>query len=104
MILPAEGKRNDRRAVGRDGDERKRGGMMMEFTLQILLSILTVAAVLSLLAVAIGWMTQRRRPALEHACWMIVLLRFVTPPLLPLAIPGFPHASLATNYQDTATS
>ncbi len=56
----------------------------------LVLSVLTVAALLSVTAVVVGMVTRRCRPAVEHTCWVIVLLRLTTPPMLPLEVPGFP--------------
>lgn len=73
--------------------------MSFESTFSIVLSILTIAAVLSLIAVAFGFISRQRYPSIEHACWMIVLLRMVMPPLVPLAVPWFP---VRTVVQDPA--
>src|SRR5687767_9897610 len=74
--------------------------MVLDSIFRIVMSMLTVAAALSLIAVAVSWITRKRRPALEHACWVIVLLRLVTPPVLPLTIPGYPQWSLATSVEN----
>src|SRR5687768_8991615 len=78
--------------------------VMLNATVQISMSILTVAAALSLIAVTVSWITRQRRPALEHACWLLVLLRMVTPPVLPLSIPGYPQWSLepSISHQNVA--
>src|SRR5713101_259035 len=46
------------------------------------------AAVLALLALAVGrvW----RRPAVLHGLWLLVLLKLVTPPILPLPVRVLP--------------
>src|SRR5947209_9666503 len=44
-----------------------------------------VAAVLAVAAAAAGWLG--RRPALVHGLWLLVLLKLVTPPLLPVHVP-----------------
>jgi len=44
-----------------------------------------LAALLALGAAAVGWLY--RRPALVHGLWLLVLLKLVTPPLLPVRIP-----------------
>jgi beta-lactamase regulating signal transducer with metallopeptidase domain len=49
------------------------------------LSNLAVAGVLALVAGAVGRCF--RRPALTHALWVLVLLKLVTPPLVPVPIP-----------------
>ncbi|MDB4614074.1 hypothetical protein OAH18_00140 [bacterium] len=56
----------------------------------IILSVLTIAAALSVAAVVIGIATRRRWPAIEHACWLVVLFRLAIPPFVDLAVPGFP--------------
>ncbi|QDT21383.1 M56 family metallopeptidase [Gimesia chilikensis] len=68
--------------------------MWFESATQVILSILTVAAVLCLIAELFSRMTRQRWPAIEHALWMVVLLRLVIPPFLPLGVPGFPSASM----------
>src|SRR5688500_14864981 len=69
---------------------------MLNAAFQVVVSILTVAAALAMIALVVNWITRQRRPALEHACWVIVLLRLVTPPVVPLAIPGYPEWNVAT--------
>ncbi len=64
--------------------------MWFQLASHVVISVLTVAAVLSLAAVLLGWLTRRRRPALEHACWVVVLLRLIIPPFVPWTVPGFP--------------
>ncbi len=58
----------------------------MESLVHVMLSNALVVAVLAI-AVAI---TGRacRRPALIHGLWLIVMLKLVTPPLLPVSLPG----------------
>ena len=52
--------------------------------LHVALANLAVAAVLAVLATVAGrcW----RRPALCHSLWLLVLLKLLTPPLLPLPV------------------
>lgn len=68
--------------------------MWFESATQVILSILTVAAVLCLVAEFFSRVTRQRWPAIEHALWMVVLLRLVIPPFLPLGVPGFPSTSM----------
>jgi beta-lactamase regulating signal transducer with metallopeptidase domain len=46
------------------------------------------AALLAAVALAVGRFC--RRPAVLHALWLLVLLKLVTPPVLPLPTPGWP--------------
>jgi beta-lactamase regulating signal transducer with metallopeptidase domain len=49
---------------------------------------LSNALTATLLAVAVAAVTRVcRRPALAHALWLLVLLKLVTPPLLPVSLP-----------------
>src|SRR4051794_35315774 len=43
------------------------------------------AAALALVAAALARLC--RRPALAHVLWLLVLLKLVTPPLIPLSVP-----------------
>jgi len=70
--------------------------MMFDIAIRMTMSILTIAMLLSVFAVVLSWITRKRQPALEHACWVIVLLRLVVPPVLPVMIPGYPQWSLST--------
>ncbi len=45
-----------------------------------------LAGALAVLALVVG--RYSRRPALVHSLWLLVLLKLVTPPLIPLPIPG----------------
>src|SRR5829696_4091185 len=47
-----------------------------------------VAAVLALLALAVG--RTCRSPALRHVAWVLVLLKLVTPPLFSVPLPVLP--------------
>src|SRR5438477_11743546 len=47
-----------------------------------------VAVGLALLALAVGYAV--RSPAVRHAAWVLVLLKFVTPPLFTLPLPVLP--------------
>jgi bla regulator protein BlaR1 len=53
--------------------------------LEVVVSNALVAALLALLAAAVGGLC--RRPALTHRLWLLVLLKLVTPPLLPVHLP-----------------
>src|SRR5262245_4263573 len=75
---------------------REDSAMTFNAACQFVVSILTVAATLSLVAIAVSWLTRQRQPALEHACWVIVLLRLVAPPVVPLAIPGYPEWNIVS--------
>jgi beta-lactamase regulating signal transducer with metallopeptidase domain len=49
---------------------------------------LSNALAATLLAVAVAAVARLcRRPALEHALWLLVLLKLITPPLLPVSLP-----------------
>jgi bla regulator protein BlaR1 len=60
----------------------------MDSLLQVGLSNAAVATVLALVAsiVSLVW---RRRPALVHGLWLLVLLKLLTPPLARIPIPGW---------------
>lgn len=47
-----------------------------------------VAAVLALLAVGVGRAV--KSPSVRHAAWLLVLLKLVTPPLVPIPLPVLP--------------
>jgi beta-lactamase regulating signal transducer with metallopeptidase domain len=53
-----------------------------------MLSNAVVAALLALVAVAVGYAV--RSPAVRHAAWVIVLLKLVTPPLVTVPLPVLP--------------
>jgi beta-lactamase regulating signal transducer with metallopeptidase domain len=61
--------------------------------LEIVLSNAVVAALLALAAAALSALC--RRPALAHRLWLLVLLKLVTPPLLPVHLPPAAHGVLA---------
>ena len=56
----------------------------MQTFLEITLSNAVVATVLALVAAVIGRVC--RRPALVHSLWLLVLLKLVTPPLVPVSL------------------
>ena len=64
--------------------------MWFEAAVHIILSILTIAAILCGVAELLSLATRHRWPAIEHAFWFVVLLRLIIPPFLPLITPGFP--------------
>jgi beta-lactamase regulating signal transducer with metallopeptidase domain len=55
----------------------------MSLLLQLVASNLAVAALLATLAWSSGWL---RRPALTHGLWLLVLLKLLTPPLVPVTV------------------
>src|SRR6266699_7047172 len=57
----------------------------MTIFLHVAVANLAVAALLAVLATLAGRFC--RRPALVHSLWLLVLLKLVTPPLLPLEVP-----------------
>src|SRR5437868_6658575 len=61
---------------------------MMTF-LHVALANLAVATLLAVLAVLAGRFS--RRPALVHSLWLLVLLKMITPPLVPLRIIPWPE-------------
>ncbi|HEV3204722.1 MAG TPA: M56 family metallopeptidase, partial [Gemmataceae bacterium] len=69
----------------------------MELLLDIGCTNALLATALASLAALSGWLW--RRPALTHALWLLVLLKLVTPPFWPVAIPfptGFESDSALT--------
>ena len=56
----------------------------MDTLLHAGLSNALMAAVLALPAAAVARLG--RRPALAHALWLLVLLKLITPPLIPIPI------------------
>jgi beta-lactamase regulating signal transducer with metallopeptidase domain len=58
----------------------------MQTLVETAISNALVASALALVAFAVSrW----RRPALAHGLWLLVLLKLVTPPLLPVYLPAF---------------
>src|SRR5437879_6255717 len=53
--------------------------------LEMILSNALVATLLAVLAALVSHVV--RRPALTHALWLLVLLKLVTPPLVPVQLP-----------------
>jgi bla regulator protein blaR1 len=62
----------------------------MHMFLEVGLGNAVAAAALALVAAAVARLS--RRPALAHALWLLVLLKLVTPPLLPLPVSWSPAA------------
>ena len=60
----------------------------MDTLLHVGLSNALLATVLAL--VTAGVCAVWRRPALAHGLWLLVLLKLVTPPLVPLSVPRLP--------------
>jgi WD40 repeat protein/beta-lactamase regulating signal transducer with metallopeptidase domain len=60
-----------------------------------------VAALLAVVALAVG--RYCRRPALLHSLWLLVLLKLVTPPLVPLRFAVLPDDAPAAAPATTAT-
>ncbi len=58
----------------------------MESLVHAMLSNALVVAVLAMLVAIMG--RACRRPALIHGLWLIVMLKLVTPPLLPVSLPA----------------
>src|SRR5258708_25654023 len=59
----------------------------METLLHVGLSNALLATALAVLAAACSRVC--RRPALRHALWVLVLLKLVTPPFVPVPLPSF---------------
>ena len=58
----------------------------MESLVHILLGNALAATFLAVVALGVGRIC--RRPALTHSLWLIVLLKLVTPPLMPVSFPA----------------
>ncbi len=67
----------------------------MESLVHTLLSNALAATVLAVVAAGVSRIC--RRPAITHGLWLIVLLKLVTPPFLPVAIPGAPFWPAGSN-------
>jgi hypothetical protein len=57
----------------------------MEALVHVGLTNAALAVLLALMAAGAGCIC--RRPALIHALWLLVLLKLLTPPILPIDIP-----------------
>ncbi len=72
----------------------------MDTLLHIALSNAVAAAALAVVAAVVGYFC--RRPAVRHALWLLVLLKFVTPPLIDVPIPWPAEPSRATEAEAPA--
>lgn len=79
----------------------------MDAVLAVGLSNAVSATLLAVLAYLIGVIV--RRPALSHVLWSLVLLKLITPPLVPLSVPtadwelvkqAFPHPTVSEETAD----
>ena len=74
----------------------------------VALTVLTTACVLSFVAAVMGAVSRRRMPAIEHACWVVVLLRLAVPPFVATPVSGFPiespTAEIAVSDENVARS
>src|SRR5438067_4544129 len=68
--------------------------------LHVALANLAVATLLAVLAVLAG--RYSRRPALVHSLWLLVLLKLITPPLVPLRIIPWPEQSAVKESEPAA--
>jgi beta-lactamase regulating signal transducer with metallopeptidase domain len=59
---------------------------MVEKLSEWIISNALAASVLALIALAVS-LIWRRKPALVHACWLLVLIKLLTPPLFTVSIP-----------------
>ena len=57
----------------------------MESLVHILLSNAVVATLMAAMVAAVSRIC--RRPALTHSLWLVVMLKLVTPPLVPVSLP-----------------
>ena len=72
----------------------------MYFLIEIGLANAAVASLLALLALGAGrW---SKRPALVHTLWLLVLLKLLTPPLVPLSLPLLGPAREAETVRPTS--
>jgi beta-lactamase regulating signal transducer with metallopeptidase domain len=75
----------------------------MQTFLEITLTNIGMATALALVAAVVGRLTNR--PALSHFLWLLVLLKLVTPPLMPVRV-HLPAAweAVLTNQEPTANA
>jgi len=57
----------------------------VESFLSLALSNAVVATLLAVMVTVLAWLL-RRRPAVVHGLWLLVLLKLLTPPLIPLSV------------------
>jgi beta-lactamase regulating signal transducer with metallopeptidase domain len=74
----------------------------MHMLLEVGLGNAAAAAALALVAAAVARLS--RRPALAHALWLLVLLKLVTPPLLPLPVSWSPADDRPAAASETASA
>ena len=67
----------------------------MSLLLEIALSNAVVATLLALLVVLVSRFC--RRPALIHGLWLVVLLKLVTPPVIPVPVGILPTTVAGTH-------
>ena len=77
----------------------------MNGLLQVGLSNAIAAAVLAAVVAVPAWLLRRRRPAVVHALWLVVMLKLVTPPLwkVPVSWPQEPVPTAPTAAAADAT-
>src|SRR5882762_3921193 len=76
----------------------------MQPFLEITLTNIAMATALAMLAALIARVY--RRPALSHFLWLLVLLKLITPPLVPvrLALPSAMEAALVHSVPSSANA
>ena len=74
----------------------------MQTILEIVLSNAVLATGLALLAATVARLC--RRPALVHALWLLVLLKLITPPLVPVSVSWLNLGSIPLRAGKPATA
>ena len=75
---------------------------MSESALSLVAWNFVIAAVLAVVVYAMGWIPLvKRRPALQHALWGLVLVKLVTPPLVPLPVLDAAQAERAIPHSES---
>src|SRR5437660_701209 len=74
----------------------------MQTILEIALSNAVMVTVLALLAATVSRVC--RRPALAHGLWLLVLLKLVTPPLVPVSISWLSLAAIPVELRNASPS
>lgn len=69
--------------------------------LEIVLSNTVMASLLAVVAAAVTYMG--RRPALAHGLWLLVLIKLVTPPIIPLQVSWPSTQNLPSNVESQST-
>jgi hypothetical protein len=72
----------------------------MESLVHTLFSNALAATVLAVVATCLA--RTCRRPALTHSLWLLVMVKLITPPLVPIALPDAGVAVPARSYQAIA--